>query len=307
MGLALSTAWNSLKFDSGNEIIQQIKALGFEEVELNFNLTSSMVNEILDLVKKSQIKITSVHNFCPIPEGIERKRILPDYYSLASLDERERQRAIHYTKVSIDTASQLNARAVVIHCGRIEYVDPTFRLIELYRLGMRGSPYYKKILTKMLKEREKHSKPFFESILRSLEILNRYAQQRNILLGIENRFCFFEIPSFEETGIILNNFRGGNIFYWHDTGHAYIHEKLGLAKHIDFLYVYSDHLCGIHLHDVVGISDHKAVLEGEIDFNIFCHYIKKETIKVMEVHAPSGQQEIIRAKSYLESIFNGRL
>jgi len=307
MGLALSTAWNSLKSSNGDELIQQIKKLGFEEVELNFNLTSSIVNDILHLVKKSQIKITSVHNFCPIPEGIERKRILPDCYSLASLDERERQRAIHYTKVSIDTACQLKAKAVVLHCGRIEFSDPTLKLIELYRLGLKESKYYKKILTKMLRQREKYSKPFFENTLRSLDILNKYAQERNILLGIENRFCFFEIPSFEEIGVILNNFLDANIFYWHDTGHAQIHEKLGLAKHKDFLSRYSKYMCGIHLHDVMGISDHKAPLEGEIDFSMFSPYIKKDTLKVMEIHAPSDKEGIIRAKTYLESIFNGRI
>ncbi|MCM8791741.1 MAG: sugar phosphate isomerase/epimerase [Candidatus Omnitrophica bacterium] len=307
MGLAISTAWNSLKSNSGDKIIREIKKLGFEEVELNFNLTSLMIKDIFYLSESSYIKIVSVHNFCPIPKGLSRLRVLPDYYSISSPDEDERKLAIHFTKRSIDTAYKFRAKAVVLHCGRSKGVDPTKKLIDLYRKGLKGSPYYRRLKEKMLTHRESIHKTFFKNTLHSLEILNKYAQKRDIILGIENRFYFFEIPSFEEIGIILKKFYGSKIFYWHDTGHAQLQENLGLTKHIDFLSSYSEYMCGIHIHDIKNADDHKAPLQGEIDFNILYPYIKQETLKIMEVHMSSKEKDIIDAKVYLKTILNGKL
>ncbi len=307
MSLALSTAWNSLHYNQAKGLISQIKGLGFDAVELNFNLTSLMVKEISSLVKKGEIEIVSLHNFCPIPQGIERNKALPDYYSLGSLDKEERKKAIKYTKRTIDTAGDLNAKAVVLHSGRVEVADLTLELIRLYNHAKKATREYKELLNRMLKERKEKVKTYFENTLKSLEVLNRYAQSKDILLGLENRFYYREIPSFEEIRTILNAFKGANIFYWHDTGHAQVLENLGFTRHKEYLKLYSDYMVGIHLHDVSGTSDHQAPNQGEIDFKIFKHYIKKDTLKVIEAHHSATEKEIIESKKYLESIFNGKL
>lgn len=305
MGLALSTSWNAFRHKSGKNLIFEIKKIGFNEVELSFNLTLPMVREISRLVADKQIKVTSLHNFCPIPQGLSRKTALPDCYSIASLNEKERKQAVGNTKKTIETARALNAKAVVLHAGRLEIKDQTRDLIRLYQRGLKNSDIFNRLKEKMIKKRKALAKPFFEKTLKSLQELNRYAAGLKVKLGIENRFYYREIPSFDEIGLILKAFKHGNIFYWHDTGHAQVSEVLGFNKHKDFLRAYAKRMAGIHLHNLSGCSDHQAPSVGDLDFKFFKPYLNNRTLKVIEAHYPASSGELKKSKILLEALFNG--
>jgi len=131
MSLAISTSWNAHRFDDGEKLLFEISQLGFKAIELSFNLNLAMIDEIADSARRLNINIDSLHNYCPVPDGLSRKQTFPDHYSMASLDEEERFLAVKYTKRSIDTANRLGAKAVVLHCGRVEVPDYTRQLINL--------------------------------------------------------------------------------------------------------------------------------------------------------------------------------
>lgn len=300
--LALSTSWNAQRCLNGDKLIFEIKELGFEEVELSFNLAPSVVEDIARLTKDKTIKVSSVHNFCPIPEGLTRETALPDCYSMSSLDTGERQHSIKYTKKTIDTAQRLNARAVVLHSGRIDIPDRTKELIGLYEKGLRNSEDFNSLKNEIIRERKVHAKPFLENTLKSLDEINRYAVKCGISLGIETRFYCYEIPAFEEIGIILKCFEGGNVYYWHDTGHAQVMGNLGFAGQKDFLEAYKDRLLGIHLHNVCGCKDHQAPCRGDINFRLFRPYLGPKTIKVIEAHYPATAQDLVKSRALLEEI-----
>lgn len=303
MGLSLSTSWNSFRHTRGEEIIKEIKNLGFLEVEPSFDLTKGIVTDIYSCVKKKKIKVNSIHNYCPIPSGLKRFQALPDCYSLASLDERERAQALKYTKVTIKTASMLGAKAVVLHCGRVETKDYTREVISLYDRGKINSEEVSALKERMDKERREKASAHLSKAIESLKELSEYARLFGIGLGVENRFYFREIPSFEEIGDILNYFKGSNIFYWHDSGHAQLWENLGFSKHKDYLDAYQSRLLGVHLHDIKGGSDHLAPLKGDFDFKLLKPYLKADTLKTLEAHHPATAEEIVAAKDFLTKIY----
>jgi sugar phosphate isomerase/epimerase len=291
----------------GEGLILEIKKLGFHEVELNFKLTPTIVAQIGSLVKKDLIKVESLHNYCPIPESMEIEKALPDCFSMASLDELERQTAVKQTKITIDTAADLGAKAVVLHCGRVEINDHTLDLITLYNTGNKNTKKYAQLKSEMVKKRDGKASAYFANALRSIDELNRYAEAKNMALGIENRFYFREIPNFEEIGKILNKFKRSQVFFWHDTGHAQVLENLGIGNHEDYLKEYSRNMIGMHLHDVLGTRDHLAPHQGDFDFTRLTPYINKQTLKVIEAHRPAGGKDIIKSKEYLETVFNERI
>lgn len=306
MSLVLSTSWNAFRHHNGRSLVAEIKALGFKEIELSFNLTSSILKDIRSEFLKKQIKITSLHNFCPIPKGLPRKLALPDCYSMASPNQRQRQNALRYTKKTIDTASLINGSSVILHCGRVEIPDRTRKLINLYNKGRRHSKEFRELRKAYKKERDGLSKPFFENALRSLEELNRYAKKKNVLLGIETRAYYREIPNLEETGVILDKFKNSNLRYWHDTGHAQIMENLGFTRHREYLDLYAKDMLGIHLHGVVGCFDHQAPIESRFRFSWIKPYLKKTTLKVIEAHYPASASAVRESKEYLERLFSGK-
>ncbi|MFA5320277.1 MAG: sugar phosphate isomerase/epimerase [Candidatus Omnitrophota bacterium] len=284
----------------------EIRALGFEAVELSFNLSREMVNGALAAVSNRQIRVSSVHNYCPVPDDMERQKALPDCFSMSSPDPSQRAAAVRYAKKSIDTAAELGAKAVVLHCGRVEMPDMTRDLIELCLRGKREDRLFGDKRDLFIAEREAIAGAFFANTLRSLEELERYASFRKIKLGIENRFYYREIPSFEETAEIFDRFSGSCLCFWYDTGHGRIMENLGFAGQGGFLNRYSSYLGGMHLHNVRDYRDHlpPAVPGGEIDFRELRVFMRNCPLRVIEAHHPASAAGISGSLSFLEGIIN---
>ncbi|MDD5561305.1 MAG: sugar phosphate isomerase/epimerase [Candidatus Omnitrophica bacterium] len=304
MALAISTSWSAYRFDDGEKLLFEISRLGFKTLELSFNLSSGMVDGIADSARKLKISIESLHNYCPIPDGLSRPEALPDCYSMASLDKEERLLAVKYAKRSIDTAERVGAKAVVLHCGRVEAFDYTRQLINLYNQGKNNSAESSELKERMIRERALSSGRFLEQALASIEELNAYARIKAVLLGIETRFYYYEIPNIDEISLILDRFSNSQVYYWHDTGHAQLMENLGLARHKDFLDRYGKRMIGVHLHDILGCQDHLAPSEGEIDFSMLKPYLNKNILKVIEAHHPASTEELIKSRNFISRLYD---
>src|SRR5512135_3170177 len=163
---ALSTAWNADRGQDGAQIVRDIAALGFQQIELNFSLTEAMVADIRSTAQQLRLSITSLHNYCPIPPGLTRSEALPDCFSMTSLDEQERRAAVAYTKKTIDNARNVNARVVVLHCGRVEMPDRTRELIGLKTQGLDNTPEGRDLRDAFIRERRQKSAAYFECLLK---------------------------------------------------------------------------------------------------------------------------------------------
>ena len=52
-------------------MLEEIRALGFEFAELSHGVRMGLVPGLLDAVDGGLIRISTLHNFCPLPLGVE--------------------------------------------------------------------------------------------------------------------------------------------------------------------------------------------------------------------------------------------
>ena len=298
--IGLSTVWTSATAPSGKGLLQPILDAGITAVELEYRITRQLYHELLPVIRGQAIQVLSIHNYFPLPEGISPEQASGDCFSLASLNKEERQQGVTSTIHTLETAHEVEARAVVLHLGRVETELPKDGLQQLYREG-RWNNEGPVLLIKEREERLRHRAPHLDAVLFSLDALTKRAEQLGVILGIENRFYLREIPDKEEIGIILDRFQGGPVGYWHDTGHAAAFETLGICSHEELLRLYSPALIGIHLHDALGIDDHRPPGQGEIDFAMVQRYLPDKAIKIMEIRQTATGQEVRDALAFLKN------
>ncbi len=295
---ALSTVWNVDRWRNAAPLVAEIAGLGFRQLELNFSLPEALVRDIHRQARALGIAITSLHNYCPFPATFKKKDALPDCYSLAATDEEERRQAVFYTKRTIATARQLGARAVVLHCGRVEIPDQTRALI---RLRLSKNPNDTDTFRHAKTERAKKAGLHLGQLFKSLDALLMAAEDNHIILGIENRFYHREIPSLEECGTLLERYKNHPLVgYWHDVGHAFIFEQLGFVSADAWLEAYGERLCGLHLHNIKKMQDHQTPCEGDFDIMSLVPYLKRDVIRVFEAHAHVPPDALVTCRKKME-------
>ncbi len=301
-GLAISTAWNSNTHSNVKGMLSKIHSVGLDAIEIGYNFTPNRLKELISLADIMGIEVVSVHNFCPLPSRVRLNRFLTDYYRLSSLDEKERNRAVDYTKKSIDTACLVSCQVVIIHAGVVELKDDYVRmLLDLYNQGKSNSEEYLQLKERLLVARHIRRIGHLESVTRSLEEILPYACSAGIKIGLETRYYPNEIPDIEEAEHFLSLFRDKGLLYWHDVGHAEVNERLGITSHNDYLRRFAGCMIGMHLHDLKGIDDHMAPFSGDFDWSLITPYMRDGLIKVIEAHPQATPQQIKEAIKRLSS------
>src|ERR1700682_3475027 len=127
--ISFSTCWNSGRHTAGDEMLREIKDLGFNRIELGHGIRISLMPGIQKMFEAGEVEFTSLHNFCPLP--VEIMKASPDYYKLSAAYTKERERAIKQTFQTIDFAERLGAPFVVLHLGEVPIGPVTDSLIAL--------------------------------------------------------------------------------------------------------------------------------------------------------------------------------
>jgi sugar phosphate isomerase/epimerase len=223
---------------------------------------------------------------------------------LSSLDPDERQRAVQWTRKTIEHAADMGARAVVLHCGRVEMKRDLKKLYAYFNSGQIGSKVARDFISRKMAERDALKTPHMQSLLFSLETLCADAAKHGVVLGLENRFYYDELPTLQDFGQIFSALEGAPIGYWHDTGHARVNESLTIFQPDSLLALYADKLIGLHIHDVVALEDHLAPGTGEINFKDLRGYLKADTLKVIELKPLVKAPDVIRGIHHIRKKFS---
>lgn len=298
--VAVSTAWNSLRHTSGQEMVSELLELGFGALELDVHVTRKMIQEVQEMAQKGLVRISSLHNYCPVPEGIEREVAAGNILPLSSLDKNERRKAVAQTLVTMDWAARLEARSVILHLGTIDLPLVQREALRLIGAGRREEA--KIMLMESLTTRAAMRRPYLDSVIASVSELAGHAEALGIRLGLETRYYYNEIPSLDEFQFILQNVDSRAVGYWHDTGHAHVMEVLGIATQEHFLEKYKDRLIGMHLHNAVAGSDHRPLARGEIDFSKLVPYLGEGVDLILEIHSNAGPEELARSRETAQGL-----
>ncbi len=283
-------------------MLREIRDLGFEFAELSHGIRISLLPGIIEAVDAGEIKISTLHNFCPLPIGVNHAA--PNLFKFTSLDARERENAYRHSIKTLETAARLKAQLVVLHMGCIDMKDYTDRLLDMLSNGEKESSKYQKLCTEVEEKREQKKERHIQLAGEMLTRLTEQARRYGLKLGIENREALEEIPLESDFGFFFREFADPCVCYWHDTGHAQIKENLGFIGHAMHLESMAERLAGFHIHDVQFPGrDHCPPGSGMIDFAALKPFVRPDHIKVFELNPGVPVEDLKTGVAHLKSIW----
>lgn len=247
--LSLSTCWNSHRHIEGRKVALEARELGFEWIEISHGTKISLLPGLLDAVAVGEIKVSSLHNFCPPP--VEVLMDAPDAYEFTSDIAWERERAILLTKKTLEMAPRFGTDRVVIHLGSSRVLHITQKLEALTLEGQLYSRAYCDLKLKLVGEREAAGKQALDRARAALDALIPVCEAEGVRLGIETRSHYEQVPTQREMLLLMQEYKDCPwVGSWHDFGHVQRQANLALLDHELYLSQISPHLIGCHVHDV---------------------------------------------------------
>ena len=267
---ALSTMWAMQpRFEHDMQaFMARVEELGYRAVEINHSMTAEQAGAILGY---RSLPVRGVHAPAPLERhptaGWNRE------LNLASLDEEERALAVMYHRRSIDLAVEAGAaeggtRHVVVHLGAVgtRMLAGERRLRSMYDRRDALAEEWQRTIDETVRERAALAPPYREAAARSLDELAETAAARGVTLAIEDRLNYHEIPLPQELAALLAPYPAEVAGYMHDVGHAEVQHRLDLTDRGAWWDLAGARLVGLHLHDVRGLTDHRAPGNGDVDF-----------------------------------------
>ncbi len=293
--LSLSSCWLSHRHEDGYAMIQEIRELGFKQTELSHGIRMSLVPGIVKAVDEGLIKISSTHNFCPLPPSVSHAA--PNLFQPSARDKKELAMWQRYSRKTIEFAVRVGAPKIVMHSGSMQFLF--------------GSP--EATLDRDIEEQDpkEHFKAFkklrrkadseIHRVVDAYKSLIPLAEEKGLLLGAENREGILELPLDGSWVEFLSHFeKDGPVRYWHDTGHAEIKRRQGLLKPREHFEAVADQLIGFHLHDVSDAGkDHQVPGSGTVDFGLIREFLRPEHTLIAELSPRLTTEEVKQSRDFL--------
>jgi sugar phosphate isomerase/epimerase len=287
---------------------QEMAALGFAWIELSHGIRITLVPGLLRAVEEGVVKISSTHNFCPLPTGIVHAA--PNLFEPSSTDVREMEQWLRHTRRSIDFSAQVKSPTLVCHLGSVRFfwLNPARKLRAFPHrhpgAKIPDAPEYQALLAKSLAKLRKRMGPYWAQTQLNLHKVFEHAAKKGVRLAFENREKFEELPVDADFPEFLAGLpAAAPVGYWHDTGHADIKETMGLLHHRKHLESMSSRLLGFHLHDVDAHGqDHQPLGSGHVDFKMVSSFWRPEHTLALEFGPRVTVEEVRGSKLHLETL-----
>ena len=76
-------------------------------------------------------------------------------------------------------------------------------------------------------------------------------------------------------------------------------QHLGFGSHEEWLRRFAERIIGVHLHDVVGLSDHMAAGLGQIDWNMVASYLPAGSLRTCEFQSFNSPEQVAAGLKWL--------
>lgn len=305
--ISLSTCWCSGRHTDGYAMVEEMVGLGFKRIELSHGIRVSLVPGILKAIEEGIVSVSSVHNFCPLPNGISSPA--PNLFKPSAFDRRELSSWSRYTQQTLNFAQKIGAKKVVMHSGSVRFFfqSPEKRLKQwmqsqpLEASELAKNKVFKRKLGQTMRRIRKASQKTILQIKASYLQAQEWAEEQNLKLCIENRCGLEEMPQDEAFTEFMAELSGSkSIGYWHDTGHAQIKHQFGLLDHRKHLESLQKYLAGFHLHDVTAQGlDHQPIGTGEVDFDMVLSFLRPEHELVLELSPHLKSEDVLASRDYI--------
>lgn len=305
--LSLSTSWLSPRHREGRDIAHEARELGFEWIEVSHGTKISQLPGLLDAVKAGEIKISSLHNFCPAP--VEVMMDAPDAFEFTAPKAWERERAITLTKKTLDMATRFGTDLVVLHMGSVPMKSVTTKLEQIVNEGGLYSREFSELKLALVTAREKASQEHLDRIRHALDQLLPECEKHRVRLGIETRSHYEQIPNQREMTLLMAEYKDCPwIGAWHDFGHVQRQANLALLDHEIYLGEIAPHLLGCHVHDVQWpMKDHRVPLTaGGVAFEKLLPLVPPGVPLIWELAPSQKREQIIEALAAWKKAFPDR-
>ena len=297
--IALSTMYaQQPRFDEGAAFARYAAEAGYDAIEISHSTSEPKLRDILEC---GALPVTSIHQPAPhvdLPGGKGNADL-----NLAATDEREREKALQHALRSIEWAAEAGAKALVVHLGEVEmaWSGAEAELYRLFRQHAIGSDRAAEARATMEARRAEAAPANLEAARAALERLVEAARPHGVVIGVENRLQYHQIPLPHEALALLEGFAPDEAGHWHDTGHAEVLDRLGYLPHAAWFETLGHRLAGAHVHDVRAVLDHRAPGTAQLDWEMVAGGLRSLDAITLEIDQREPDEAVRAAPAFLRS------